>query len=203
MKLFSSLGREMRLPQPTRLAADARPLARPNHGAGIFGAVVTAPWAHAEDGGHFFTPETHEIVWWAHVGDGDESGPTWELPFATSVKVGWQQREALRVEKNAAENAAYASEKAAKAAKDSELAAAKAEAAQMLAAAGIAEKYDVRVDVSDYAHAKAWKYEAPKAFEIQTRSHLDSVADYTGRKIASDWREKIAEICVKFSKASQ
>ena len=91
----------------------------------------------------------------------------------------------------------------AKSAKDAELAAAKAEAAKLLAAAGIPENYDVRVDVSDYGHAKAWGYEAPKSYEIQTRSHLDSVADYTGRKIASDWREKIAEICVKFAKASQ
>jgi len=203
VKLFSSSGREMRLPQPTRLAADARPLARPNHGAGIFGAVVTAPWAHAEEGGCFYAPDTHEIVWWAHVTSGDENGPAWEMPFATTVKKGWQQREVLRVEKNAAENAAYALAKAAKAAKDSELAAAKAEAAQLLASAGIAEKYDVRVDVSDYGHAKAWGYEAPKAFEIQTRNHLDSVADYTGRKIASNWREKIAEICVKFANESQ
>jgi hypothetical protein len=203
VKLFNSSGREMRLPQPTRLAADARPLARPNHGAGIFGAVTTAPWAHAEEGGTFFAPETHEIVWWAHVTSGDENGPSWELPFATVVKKGWQQREALRVEKNAAENVAYAAAKAAKVEKDAELAAATAEAAKLLAAAGISEKYDVRVDVSDYGHAKAWGYEAPKSYEIQTRSHLDSVADYTGRKIASDWREKIAEICVKFSKTSQ
>jgi len=125
------------------------------------------------------------------------------MPFATTVKKGWQEREVLRVEKNAAENAAYAAAKTAKAARDAELAEAKAEAAQLLAAAGIAENYEVRVDVSDYHHAKAWKYEAPKAFELQTRSHLDAVADYTGRKIASDWREKIEDICVKFSKASQ